>query len=86
MASIKMMMTTFNKFSTLTGLRANPDKCQVFFGGVCEQEQLAILDETSFVAGTLPIKYLGVPLASRKLSIARCQPLIDKMVKRNQHW
>lgn len=84
--SIRLMMIAFNKFSTTTGLRANPNKCQVFFGGVCMQDQLAMLEETGFAAGILPIKYLRVPLASIKLTIAQCQPLIDKMVKRIQHW
>ncbi|XP_058768924.1 uncharacterized protein LOC131642722 [Vicia villosa] len=84
--SVKTMMCTFNKFSEETGLKANPDKCKVFFGGTDYDIQHAIRVATGCVEGTLPIRYLGVPLTSRKLSVIQCQPLIDKMVERIQHW
>ncbi|XP_058784051.1 uncharacterized protein LOC131658815 [Vicia villosa] len=37
-------------------------------------------------AGTLPFKYLGVPITSRKLHIALYQPLINKIVQRMSSW
>lgn len=36
--------------------------------------------------GELPIRYLGVPLSSKRLSIIQCQPLLDKMVGRITSW
>ncbi|KAH1222734.1 putative ribonuclease H protein [Glycine max] len=30
--------------------------------------------------------YLGVPLASKKLTVSQCQPLIEKMLARLKHW
>ncbi|XP_058725372.1 uncharacterized protein LOC131596660 [Vicia villosa] len=50
------------------------------------EEQQAILKTTQFVEGKLPFRYLGVPLSSRKISIAQCQSLIDKLAMRIQHW
>lgn len=31
--------------------------------------------------GSLPFKYLGVPLSTRKLSVIKCQPLIKKILE-----
>ncbi|XP_058751357.1 uncharacterized protein LOC131624435 [Vicia villosa] len=50
------------------------------------EDQQTILRTTQFVEGKLPVRYLGVPLSSRKIYIAQCQPLIDKMTMRIQHW
>jgi hypothetical protein len=36
--------------------------------------------------GTLPIKYLGIPLHFAKLRRQHLQPLIDKIVKRLAGW
>lgn len=34
----------------------------------------------------LPVKYLGVPLSTKKPSIAQCKPLIDKIVAKITSW
>lgn len=36
--------------------------------------------------GDLPFKYLGVPLSSKNLSIAQCEPLIRKIMARIDCW
>ena len=41
---------------------------------------------TGFRLGSLPMKYLGVPLISSKLSHSDCQPLLDKIIARIQSW
>lgn len=32
------------------------------------------------------MRYLGVPLSTKKLTLANCDPLIGKILKRIQHW
>ncbi|XP_058768387.1 uncharacterized protein LOC131642117 [Vicia villosa] len=85
-ASVQSMMEEFHRFSEATGLYANPTKCNVYFGGVPDTIQQQILVTTKFSVGKLPFKYLGVPLASRKLAIYQYEPLIDKIVSRIRHW
>ncbi|XP_058785046.1 uncharacterized protein LOC131659953 [Vicia villosa] len=80
------MSNPWNKFTASTGLQANPRKCKVYFGGVKEEDKQKILAVSGFEEGILSFKYLGVPLSSRKLSINQCQPLIDKIVARVNHW
>ncbi|KAL0282286.1 UNVERIFIED_CONTAM: hypothetical protein Sradi_7265400 [Sesamum radiatum] len=45
-----------------------------------------ILDILGFPEGSLPLKYLGVPLVSSRLKIADCQGLIGKLEGRLAGW
>lgn len=84
--SVGTMMQKFDQFSCATGLKANPAKCKIYFGGTDVQTQKNIGIMINYRIGTLPFKYLGVPLSTRKLTINQCQPLIDRMLKKIQHW
>lgn len=57
-----------------------------YIGGVTEEIHRIIKVENCFEMGRIPFKYLGVPLERKKLSIAQCQPLIENMVKKINHW
>lgn len=84
--SIRQLFSAFQKFSFVSGLRANQAKTSIYFGGVpCEVHNL-ILEEFQISKGDLPFKYLGVPLSSKKLSIAACQPLIKNVLSRIDRW
>ena len=37
---------------------------------------------TGFKMGTLPVKYLGVPLVTKRLSERDCAPLVEKIIVR----
>ena len=45
-----------------------------------------ILDIFQFPQGHLPIKYLGVPLITSKLSAADCKPLVESITGRIKSW
>jgi len=50
-----------------SGLIANTEKSSIFFGGVGRKEQNKIMNILGYSKGELPIRYLGVPLSSRRL-------------------
>lgn len=79
-------MRAFNNFTMSTGLRINPSKCNVFFEGVDAFTIQSIINLTNFAKGFLPLKYLGVSLTCKKLSINHYMHLIDKIVHRIRHW
>ena len=85
-ASVCNLMQVFNLFSQATGLYVQPSKFHVYFGGVQQRIKQEIIQLTGFGEGSIPFKYLGVPLASRKLSSQHCQPLIEKITGRIKHW
>jgi hypothetical protein len=41
---------------------------------------------TSIAEGSLPFRYLGKPLTSKKLSIHHYMPLVDRIVERIRNW
>ncbi|KAF7138186.1 hypothetical protein RHSIM_Rhsim07G0148800 [Rhododendron simsii] len=47
---------------------------------------MAILDVLRFNEGTLPVKYLGVPLLSTKLKASDCQCLVESITARTKTW
>lgn len=62
-------------------LKANTEKCEVFFSGVSESLQDEMYKELRIVNRDLPFMYLGVSLPSRKLKYVDCQVLVSQIVK-----
>ncbi|XP_021719185.1 uncharacterized protein LOC110686883 [Chenopodium quinoa] len=84
--SVSLLFQAFSKFSEASGLSANLDKSEVYFGGLLDSEQDEMRDLIGVAPGTIPFKYLGVPLSSKKLTIAQCKPLVDKVTVRINGW
>ncbi|KAL0286586.1 UNVERIFIED_CONTAM: hypothetical protein Sangu_2728100 [Sesamum angustifolium] len=84
--SIMVITDTLNEFAALSGLKVNPAKSQIIFLRAVQQERQQILDYLGFQEGSLPVKYLGIPLTSSRLTIADCRPLIDKVDARLAGW
>ncbi|XP_019235524.1 PREDICTED: uncharacterized protein LOC109215865 [Nicotiana attenuata] len=84
--SIKLLQDVFLKFSRASGLQENPDKSSVYIAGTTERMKELILQELGYNEGILPFKYLGVPLAPKKLSNQQCWPLVEKITARISCW
>ncbi|XP_058727119.1 uncharacterized protein LOC131598546 [Vicia villosa] len=84
--SVQRILKTVQDFSDSTWLVMSPSKCQVFCGGMEEETKDSIVQLTGFAEGQLPMKYLGVPITSKRLSINHYLPLIDKIMNRITHW
>lgn len=84
--SVRKVFDCFQEFSRVSGLIANQNKSNVYFGGVTESQQDEILRYPGFKKGLLPFRYPGVPLSTKKLTISQCQPLIDRMMQNIQTW
>ena len=64
----------------------NFQKSAMFLAGVNDDVKNDLLNITGFSLGRFPMKYLGVPLISTRLSHCECQPLLDKIMARIQSW
>ncbi|XP_019252912.1 PREDICTED: uncharacterized protein LOC109231731 [Nicotiana attenuata] len=84
--SMKLMMEAFEHFSVVSGLKANLEKSSLYIAGVPMEFKDKMLTELHLTLGTLPFKYLGVPLSTRKLTIHQCMPLVEKIVDRIRSW
>ncbi|XP_059310292.1 uncharacterized protein LOC132061506 [Lycium ferocissimum] len=84
--SIQMLQGAFHRFSAASGLEANKDKSSIYMSGVAPSLKQEILQVLWYKEGELPFKYLGVPLSSKKLTIAQCFPLVEKITERIGCW
>ena len=84
--SVRITMEELAKFEAFSEMQVNKQKSAVFLAAIDDSVRDAILDMTGFRLGSLPMKYLGLPLISSKLSHSDCQPLLDKIIARIQSW
>ncbi|KAL0293843.1 UNVERIFIED_CONTAM: hypothetical protein Sradi_6917400 [Sesamum radiatum] len=84
--SVSTIKATLLEFAELSGLRVNPGKSTIILSKSVHRDRQAIIDLIGFQEGSLPIKYLGVPLSSSRLTRTDCQPLLDKLARRLAGW
>ncbi|CAK8535011.1 unnamed protein product [Lathyrus sativus] len=84
--SFELILEAFKKFSDSTCLIVNPRKCKLFCGGM-ETSLIQEVERLSgFEEGQLPVRCLGVPLLSKKLSVNHYLPSVDRIFCRIRHW
>lgn len=81
----KKFHKTLEDFAGWSGLHMNREKTQLFHAGLSQIESNA-LTSYGFTLGSLPIRYLGLPLMCRKLKVAEHSPLIEKISARFNSW
>ncbi|XP_020272595.1 uncharacterized protein LOC109847767 [Asparagus officinalis] len=90
LCSIMKISACFQEFSLVSGLEANPEKCSVYFSGIEDNLKYnlkyQICDFLGFKEGVLPMKYLGLPLNTKRLSYLDCSSLIGKIQNQFQFW
>ena len=85
-SSVQVIMDELNMFEEFSGLQVNKQKSAIFIAGVNGEVKSELLNTIGFRLGSFPMKYLGVPLISTRLSHGDCQPLPDKILARIQSW
>nr|XP_009762494.1 PREDICTED: uncharacterized protein LOC104214512 [Nicotiana sylvestris] len=84
--STRLLQQTFLKFSNSSGLQANAEKSSIQLAGISDSTKQDIMQELGYTEGTMPFRYLGVPRASKKLSIIQCWPLVEKITQKINCW
>ncbi|XP_048502698.1 uncharacterized protein LOC125498517 [Beta vulgaris subsp. vulgaris] len=84
--SVTLMVRALKAFSDASGLQANHMKCAIYFGNVPDEVRSRILQVTGFQLGSFPFRYLGVSITSKRISIADCDVLVDRILKRIMYW
>ncbi|GKB38051.1 RNA-directed DNA polymerase, eukaryota, reverse transcriptase zinc-binding domain protein [Tanacetum coccineum] len=84
--SIKTIKKALEKFSVVSGLQPNLGKSTMFCGSLDDETKGEIQNILPFKIGKLPVKYLGVPLMSKKIRVADCNVLIDKVTQKLSDW
>ncbi|KAL0445014.1 UNVERIFIED_CONTAM: LINE-1 retrotransposable element O protein [Sesamum latifolium] len=84
--SITLFKDALMEFSDASGLEANPSKSVILLSKSAADMSTSIQTVLNFQIGLLPVKYLGAPINSSRITLADCAPLIAKMDKRLQGW
>ncbi|XP_062119168.1 uncharacterized protein LOC133832909 [Humulus lupulus] len=84
--SVRLVQTTFQDFCDTSGLAANKNKSQIYFGGVDEANKQCMLAVVNIVEWSFPLKYLGVPLRPTKWKASDCGLNLKKIQLRLHTW
>ncbi|KAL2237308.1 UNVERIFIED_CONTAM: hypothetical protein Sindi_0922500 [Sesamum indicum] len=84
--SIRVFKEGLEWFAELSGLWLNVQKSHLIISRSAQELKDQMLEILEFQEGHLPMRYLGLPLISSRLSISDCQPLISKIDARITGW
>ncbi|XP_056697396.1 uncharacterized protein [Spinacia oleracea] len=80
--SIYLLLQAFRLFSDSSGLVSNKQKSSIFCHGIQDRDVTRVVEASGFARSSLPFKYLGVPICSKRITAAQCGVLVDKMIAR----
>ncbi|GKB43590.1 RNA-directed DNA polymerase, eukaryota, reverse transcriptase zinc-binding domain protein [Tanacetum coccineum] len=86
MISASVMRRALDEFCLSSGLRPSMAKSTVYIGNVPNDVKEEIKSVMPFCEGTLPVKYLGIPLNSSMIVNNDCTVLFEKIKKRVEDW
>ncbi|XP_074266602.1 uncharacterized protein LOC141589881 [Silene latifolia] len=84
--SVSAVLVVLKNFSAWSGIYANTDKTEIYFGGVSDAIKQHILQDTGFSEGNFPFRYLGLPLNTARLTVNSYGVLIKKIQSFLQQW
>ncbi|XP_048630102.1 uncharacterized protein LOC125602576 [Brassica napus] len=84
--SVEGILKVFEKFEKLSGLKISLEKSTLYMAGISANNQNAILENFPFEAGQLPVRYLGLPLLTKKMTVADYLSLMEKVRTRMCDW
>ena len=68
-ASVGVFKDAITEFVAISGLLPNYHKSTIIFGNLNDEEKQQILEVVPFKVEKLPVKYVGVPLSSKRLGV-----------------
>ncbi|KAL2235686.1 UNVERIFIED_CONTAM: putative ribonuclease H protein, partial [Sesamum indicum] len=84
--SVRVFKSGLDRFADWSGLRLNVEKSHIIISRSAKNIREELLAVLGFQEGHLPMRYLGLPLISSRLTIADCQPLLSKIDTRINGW
>lgn len=79
--SIEGVLQVFTDFAAMSGLNINLEKSTLYIAGISEDTETDILNRFPFASGRLPVRYLGLPLLTKRMTANDYLPLVEKSGK-----
>ncbi|XP_059284813.1 uncharacterized protein LOC132038107 [Lycium ferocissimum] len=80
--SVVLMLRGLQTFTDTSGLSTNARKSKIFSANMKTQSLEDICELTGYQKGTLPFRYLGVPISAKKLTALDYEMLLEKLAVR----
>lgn len=84
--SLRGILSILEEFRLISGLKINKQKSELLLDGETASRCRDLATEMGITQGALPLRYLGVPLSPKKMTISDFQPLLDKIAARFSSW
>ena len=84
--SITEIHNVMKLFYSYSRLQLNCAKSELFSTRIKRELLKEIHQLTGFKIGTLQVRYLGVPLVTRRLTARDCSPLVEKITAKINCW
>ncbi|CAA7031764.1 unnamed protein product [Microthlaspi erraticum] len=84
--SLEGIVDILRDFQKISGLTLSLRKTSLFLDGADFQFTQDLANKFGIRQGSLPVRYLGLPLLPKKLSLQDCQPLLDRVKSRIGSW
>lgn len=84
--SVHAVLQVLREFELRSGLAVSVQKSSFYASGLTQMETDLIQFTTGMPMGTLPVRYLGVPLCTKKLSLLNCEVLLQQIKTRLSSW
>ncbi|XP_013601807.1 PREDICTED: uncharacterized protein LOC106309313 [Brassica oleracea var. oleracea] len=84
--SVQNVLQVLKEFELRSGLAVTVQKSCFFASGLIQQEVDSIKASTGMPNGLLPVRYLGVPLCTKKLTLSNCEVLIQQVKAKFNSW
>lgn len=80
------MKHVLSNFQSLSGLGASYNKSEMYCSGISEDLKSQLATVMGIRLGTLPVKYLWVPIFAGNLQIKDYAPITEKTTARIKSW
>lgn len=80
------MLQVLREFERRSGLAVSVHKTSFFASGLTQEDTDLIQFTTGMPMGFLPVRYLGVPLCTKKLSLLNCEGLLQQIKSKFSSW
>lgn len=84
--SLRGILSILEEFRSASGLSISLAKSELMIDGGCPHRCQNIASDVGIKQGALPVRYLVVPLSSKKMNKSDYQPLLDKIMARFNSW
>ncbi|KAG7543982.1 Reverse transcriptase domain [Arabidopsis thaliana x Arabidopsis arenosa] len=84
--SIDGIVEVFDAFAKRSGLKISMEKSTIYLAGLSDSTYQEIQERYQFDVGHLPVRYLGLPLVTKRLTSSDYMPLIERIKQKIGTW